>query len=60
MIQAVVIHGSYGVTKEFKPTGVTGEWELVLYTRGGPEPGGHWQTVDVAQAVVDDLYAVAG
>jgi hypothetical protein len=55
MILAVEIHGAGGVSKVFRPTGVTGEWELELVSARGPEPGGHWQSADVARAVVDDI-----
>jgi hypothetical protein len=56
VIQAVEIVGAGGVAKVFRPTGVTGEWELELQTARGPEPGGHWSSEDVARAVVDDIY----
>lgn len=55
MIQAIEIIGAGGVTKIYRPTGVTGERELELQTARGPEPGGHWTSHEVANAVVGDI-----
>jgi hypothetical protein len=55
MVHAIEVHASGGV-KVFRPTGVTGEWELELVGARGPEPGGYWQSEDVARALVEDVY----
>jgi len=55
VIHALEVHSASGV-KAFKPTGVSGEWELEIITARGPEPGGVWSSEDVARAVVEDIY----